>query len=427
MPRLARPTRLWRSAGRMQAAFLLCLFLAACGGGGGDASKSSTTISTYPTSVATLSDSNVAAIAVEAGPGNNVNIPYVSVTICVPGTRQCTTIDHVMLDTGSTGLRLFASQVTPKLTLPAHAIGGSTTISECAQFLNTLGWGTVKLADVELAGEHAPSVPIQLMDASFAPLPAACGVAPVLSTTTNTAINTQALTANGILGVGLFTHDGQIYFNCAQPTADCLMGRGNYPTPRQQVQNPVSLFISANNNGVVIHLPSIPATGSSSAQGYLIFGVGTQPNNQLGAAKVVAVNASGFFTTEYRGTTYSSSFLDSGSNGLYFGDPAPSVLAGSCHAAQNDFYCPPSTQILSATIQLPTAQATINFSIANADVLFRQSSNFAFSNLGGALGGTYFDWGLPFFFGRSVYTAIEGRAVNTSSNVLTGPFNAFTD
>jgi hypothetical protein len=205
------------------------------------------------------------------------------------------------------------------------------------------------------------------------------------------------------------------------------MGRGNYPTPSQQVQNPVSLFTSANNNGVVIHLPSIPATGSSSAQGYLIFGVGTQPNNQLGAAKVVAVNASGFFTTEYRGTTYSSSFLDSGSNGLYFGDPAPSVLAGSCQVAQSDFYCPPSTQNLSATIQLPTSQATINFSIGNADVLFRQSGNFAFSNLGGALGGTYFDWGLPFFFGRSVYTAIEGRAVNTSSNVLTGPFNAFTD
>jgi hypothetical protein len=32
-----------------------------------------------------------------------------------------------------------------------------------------------------------------------------------------------------------------------------------------------------------------------------------------------------------------------------------------------------------------------------------------------------FDWGLPFFFGRSVFTAIEGRSAGGS----VGPYMAF--
>jgi hypothetical protein len=425
MPPRTASTRSRRSLCQ-QAGVLLCLALAACGGGGGSSSNNGA-VATYPASPASLSDSNVAAIAVESGPGSNVNIPYVSVTVCVPGTRQCTTIDHVMVDTGSVGLRLFASQVSPQLHLPPHTIGASSTISECAQFLNTLGWGSIKVADVEIGGEHAPAVPIQLMDASFAPLPTACGVSPLLSTSSNAANNTQALTANGILGVGLFAHDGQIYFNCAQPDGNCQLSRNSYPSPTQQVQNPVSLFTSGNNNGVVIHLPALVANGATSAQGYLIFGVGTQRNNQLGAAKVIALNAGGFFTTEYRGTLYNSSFLDSGSNGLYFADPAPSVLGGTCRLAQTDFYCPSSTQDLHASIQLQASSASVNFSIANADALFQTSGNFAFGNLGGPLGAAYFDWGLPFFFGRSVYTVMEGKSVNTGSGVLNGPMNAFSE
>lgn len=417
--------RLWHSG--LGAALALCLLLAACGGGGN--SKSSVTIATYPASAASLRDTNVAAIAVESGPGGNVNIPYVSVTVCMPGTRQCTTIDHVMVDTASVGLRLFASLVTPKLTLPPHTIGGSTTISECAHFLNTVGWGDVRLADVEISGEHAPSVPIQLLDANYAPVPHDCGTDPVLSTTTDKATNTQALTANGILGVGLFTHDGQMYFNCTPPSTGCLLvPPGNsYPSPSQQVQNPVRLFASGNNNGVIVQLPALPTGAATLAQGFLIFGVNTQANNRLGSANVVPTNANGFFTTEYRGVTYSNSFLDTGSNGLYFADPAPLVLAGTCHVAQSNFYCPGSPQSLTATVQLASSKSSVGFSVDNADTLFRQGNSYAFSNLGGTMAANYFDWGLPFFFGRSVYSVMEGSSVNTGSTVLNGPFNAYTN
>ena len=42
----------------------------------------------------------------------------VSVTVCEPGTERCTRIDDVMVDTGSTGLRLEASAVPDWLRLP---------------------------------------------------------------------------------------------------------------------------------------------------------------------------------------------------------------------------------------------------------------------------------------------------------------------
>jgi hypothetical protein len=77
-------------------------------------------------------------------------------------------------------------------------------------------------------------------------------------------------------------------------------------------------------------------------------------------------------------------------------------------------------QNLSAVTSSGRASQTINFSIANADSLFSNRGDFVFENLGGPNPGT-FDWGLPFFFGRSVFTAIEAR----STPAGTGPFWAY--
>jgi hypothetical protein len=403
---------------------LLLVLLAGCGGAASSSSSPPVTTADFPASLATLTDTNVMPVNIVPSAGGNVNIPYVSVTVCIPGTSTCKTIDNVLLDTGSTGLRLFASQISaaPALKLPPQTIAGSSTITECAQFLNTMAWGSVKLADVVLGSKRAASVPVQLLDTSYPKaLNSLCGSSPVLALTTSVADNQQTVHANGILGVSLFSHDGQHYFDCASPSILCQAS----PTASQQVQNPVTLF-STDNNGVVVQLPAVDAAGVGSANGFLIFGVGTQSNNLLGTANVIQVNPStGYFTTTFKGTALPRSFIDSGSNGLYFNDPdTHSPLSTQCSSTSTGFYCPATTQNLSASITLSASgsSALVNFSIANADRLF-QGSNFAFNNLGGTLDSKSFDWGLPFFFGRSIYTVVEGRSVGA----LKGPFYAFTN
>jgi len=386
------------------------LVLSACGGGGGGTS-SVTTVASFPASAASQFDPNVAVITVEQGPGNNVNIPYVTVTVMPAGTSTCKDIDHVLLDTGSTGLRLFTSTLTsttPTLTLPPHQVGADSTIYECAQFLNYKAWGKVKVADVVIGSKRTSvPVPVHLMDSSYPTvLDSTCGTARLMTT--------LRASANGILGVGMFAHDGQSYFKCTT-SASCQI---SVPV-NQQVQNPVALF-NAENNGVIVQLPALPSTGVSKASGYLIFGIDTLGNNTLSSAKVVEVNAAGYFTTHYKDHDRVDSFIDSGSNGLYFDDID---LSTACNTAALGFYCPTTAQDLSADIQLnSTTRATVNFSIASADTLF-QSTSYAFNNMGGTLDYTTFDWGLPFFFGRSVYTAIEGKAVGSRM----GKFFAFTN
>lgn len=396
-------------------AWLLAVALTGCGGGSG---STATTSAGFPPSIASLQDPNVVAISVAPGPGNNVNIPYVTVRVCAPGSStNCKDIDHVLLDTGSTGLRLFASVVTaaPALTLPAHTIGSSSTITECAQFLNTLAWGSIKVADVVMGSERATNVPVQLMDNSYPTvLNSLCGGLPLMTTSN--------LSANGILGVSLFANDGQQYFNCTPSISKtCLISP--QPAANLQVQNPVTFFAS-DNNGVVVELPAVDPAGVGSANGYLVFGVGTRSNNSLGSANLVPVSASnGYFTTTFHGKALHTSFMDSGSNGLFFNDPlSNSLLSTNCKTAAFGFYCPATTQNLSASIALSGASVTVNFSVANADMLL-VGNNYVFNDLGGTLDSTSFDWGLPFFFGRYVYTVIEGHSAGTTP----GPFYAFTN
>jgi len=362
--------------------------------------------------------SNVQAIVVNAGPTNNYfNGAFTSVTLCVPGqTTGCQTIDGVLVDTGSSGLRVLASALT--LSLPQQAGSNGGPIVECAQFLDGFTWGPVQTADVKLAGEQASRVPIQVIDErAFPNIPTSCS-------SSGTAEDTlDALGANAILGVGLFKQDCGLacafvgssnpgfYFSCpasgCQPAAVPLVS---------QVQNPVALF-PTDNNGVVIQLPAVPAGGAVSVTGSLIYGIGTQSNNALGSAKVLTVDAIGNITTVFGSRSYPASFIDSGSNGIYFLDAASTGLP-LCPDS-SDFYCPASTQSLSTTnIGTNGVSVPALFNVGNADTL--NSRFFAFSEISGP-NADGFDFGLGFFFGRSVFTAIEGQATAGGA----GPYFAY--
>jgi hypothetical protein len=152
--------------------------------------------------------------------------------------------------------------------------------------------------------------------------------------------------------------------------------------------------------------------------GTMTFGIGTESNNSLGSATIFTLDANDNFTTTYNGQALTNSYIDSGSNALFFPDSLPVC------AVNTEFYCPLSLTNLSAINQGATqGQSTVDFSVDNADNLFSSYPQDAvFVGLAGPQG-TYgacsegnvlcaFDWGLPFFYGRTVYTAIDGQIVS---------------
>jgi len=185
-------------------------------------------------------------------------------------------------------------------------------------------------------------------------------------------------------------------------------------------------------------LPAIPAEGAPSVTGSLVFGIGTRENNGLGRATIIRLDDTGSFLTKYPSNgSEVSAFIDSGSNAIYFLDSGTTGIP-DCPGEFSDFYCPSSTLDLSARVQdtYGLAALNVNFSVANAVTLFEDpttQNNLAYDNLGGpsitpqsGTSGTsnvpaYFDWGLPFHFGRNVFAAIEGQATPGGA----GPFVAF--
>ena len=372
---------------------------------------------------------NVQPIVVDAGPAPQsfvtANEAFTSVTVCLPNSSTCQTIDHVLVDTGSSGLRLLSSAGGGELPLglPQTNDSSGNPLYECEVFLDGYTWGSVSAADITVASEKASSVPVQVVVPSSASpaVPASCSSQNPPGGTGNEGDSLMAFGANGILGVGLFQQDcgGFCVTNSTNPTVyyDCPSS-GCTPTTAtllQQVPNPVAMF-ATDNNGVLIQFSTmVPNGGTPSANGSLIFGIGTQSNNQLNGAQVYDVPDSGSnaggFTTIFNGNTYTSSFIDSGSNGFFFNDSS----IPTCSSPNQYWFCPTTSPLsLSAQNQGTnmTSPVSVSFSIENADNLFN-TSNTAFSTLAGPYGSTppaEFDWGLSFFYGRNVFTAIDGMS-----------------
>ncbi len=348
--------------------------------------------------------------------GSYLNKPCVSVTVCAPGTATCQTIDDVLLDTGSFGLRLFKQALT--VSIPAVPASDGGSLAECVQFADgTADWGPVATADVVLANEPAVRVPIQVIDSTFGAVPPSCG-----------SPETGPTSGNGILGVGVFTEDcgpacadpaNGMYFSWNGSTISSAAA----PTSAQ-VQNPVAL-LPVDNNGLIVALPGVPAAGAPAVEGAVVLGIGTRANNRPGPAMTLALDGSGDFTTTVSGgPAIPGSFVDTGSNGLFFPPPSP---IPTC-ADHPEWFCPPAVVSLSATCTPSPGRAgastQVPFQIANFDALVVQPNegNDVFAQIGGgATSKAGFDWGLPFFLGRTVYLGLEGRR----STLGMGPFVAY--
>lgn len=389
---------------------------------------------------------NVVTLSVDGGPIPGQIYPngaFTSITVCNPGSATtCQTIDGILVDTASYGLRIFQSQI-PLLKLPVSTDAIGNTLENCATWPNgSFLWGPVSKADVYIGGESASSLTgtstiVQVIDSTPGVVPDGCSNTGVFNTVTP-----QLLGANGILGIG------------PEPT-DCTLSGVNYcdgssqPTPPNvyyacpstgcttsdspvvvgvllQVSNPIALFAS-DRNGVMIQLPSV-SSAQASASGTMTFGIGTESNNNLGNATVYTLDASDDFTTILNGQSLASSYLDTGSNALYFPDSLPTC---STHTY---LYCPSTTTTFSATLQGATqGQGSVTFSVDNADSLFSANSQDAvFGTIAGPApssgtcqGGAacIFDWGLPFFYGQTIFEAIDGQ--NVPSGTPAAPWWAY--
>jgi hypothetical protein len=409
----------------------LLALLQACGGGAGS--------SPPPPPPPLPTGSNVASLIVDAGPTQQgVNLPSVSVRICAPGTATCQTIDHILVDTGSSGLRIIASALNSTVSLPIATTPTGDPLYECLAFADGYSWGSVRAADVQLADGQAASLRLQLIgDPTIPTAPSDCSEDPTTNPPTQMpSQNTIGeLGANGILGVSVFLQDcGSVCETVANPN-----GRGfYYACPGNvctgttilvaaQLQNPVSTF-ATNNNGITIVLPAITAVGQETASGSLVLGIDTQSNNGLGGAAVLGVDPqSGSFTAIFNGRTYTlGASIDSGSNGNFFTD---TDLATCTSSLFTGWYCPATATSLSVTNQgvgASSASSTVTFSVASIEALSNANPSFAaYNNIAGTLLQPIFgfDWGMPFFYGRSVSVAFEGRATSAGA----GPFVAYAD
>ena len=397
----------------------LVLAASACGGGGGATS----TVSPPPPPPA----DNVVSVVVDQGPAaatGVVNTPYVSVTICAHGTTNCQTIDHVTVDTGSYGVRLISSVVSSTVAAALTQVTDSQSqpLVECTQFADGYSWGPVKLADIKIGGELAAGVPVQMIgDPAFSTVPPNC------SSTGPQEDTVAQFGGNGILGIGVFKQDcgagcaagpvsPALYYAC--PASGCVPSAAPLAS---QVSNPVFLF-PTDNNGSILELPTVGASGAAILTGSLIFGIDTESNNALGTAAIVSVDSStGYSSATFNSQTLAHSFIDSGSNAYFFPDASLTVCTSS---VAKDFYCPATTQPLSATIAGPGGlMQSVSLNVANAVSLLNDNPTFSvFSNLGGTNPDTAsFDFGLPFFMGRHVFTAIEGQSTSAGA----GPYMAF--
>jgi Protein of unknown function (DUF3443) len=384
---------------------------------------------------------NVAVLNVDGGPvpgqiyenGAFLN----GVTICNPGAPPagtfsfpvCQKVDGILVDTGSYGLRILQSAI-PNLTLPTMENAQEEILKNCYSYPDgSYLWGPVASADLYISGEaastytsfagigNATPLLVQVVSANAADVPDGCSNG-------GTALNTpQLLGANGILGIGPEPTDctlagvnycdgssqpapPNIYFAC--PTTGCQPSTTPViVTSLQQVANPVPKFLSTLQipTGSIIDLSAVSGT-ETSVNGTLTFAT------FLPGATTYTLDSNDHFITIFGGQNLTSSFIDSGSNALYFPD---SLLV--CQD-KTQFFCPSSLTTLSGINEGVTqGQSTVDFSIDNADNLFSANpDDSAFGTLAGpsgkgscsnGTGACTFEWGLPFFYGRPVFTKVD--------------------
>ena len=370
---------------------------------------------------------------------SNINTPCVSVTICpdnAPTSSTCTTVNNILIDSGSGGLRVFRSLLT-NTNLTIESTSNGNEIADCVTYGDgSATWGPMALATLTLESlSTTQSIPIQLIDSTYpnTTTSAICQSTDGLPTTPTT------LGFNGLLGTVPIVYDNvSSYYSCNQNSCTQIIN----PQESQVAANPIAFLPAGYENGVTFKFPALGDTGAINAEGFAIFGVGTNIDNTPPdsvnlnyypiSSSTVPTGADGQSTTipismltsldDSPNITYG--FLDTGSNYLYFDDSnIPKTVTNYSY-----YYSPSNLVTLQPYNTTKAYDSVLEESVAtsinvyNGNYLFGQTNNSAFNDNAAPYGVPYYiDYGLPFFFGKTIYMCFEGKVCNG----IAGPYWAF--
>ncbi len=380
---------------------------------------------------------NVIQVCVDDGPytssGRQIgagNRPFVTVRVCVPGsTTACVDVDHMLVDTGSTGVRIAVPALRTALPLPAIKHNGNP-IAECMHFISGWAWGSLNEADIYVGGLVARKVPIQMMGNSslnprlggngagaFPRVPTACSQA--FGTNVTEVGTVDAMRANGIIGLGVWLDDAlnvaDQFFTCTGNVCNSIS-----TLPRSSYPRHIGRDFPSFSGGVALQMRAIGSNGSRNLPGTLTFGIATLPST----VNRLALDPSGYFTTRLSGVTYTKSFIDSGSSGIFFDTRSSSLPKCTSYP---DFYCPTiTTPIFASSTDFLDRTGSINFSVGNAEESINNPlvpnalNNLAgpVSTLSSSATSDFFLLGFPFFVGRTVYTVMQDTSIGGSYGLI---------
>ncbi len=347
--------------------------------------------------------------------GEGVNQLFVDVTVCDVKER-CRTVPDVLVDTGSSGLRLFRPAL-KGLELEAVTVLHNRPLGDWVSFGSGELWATLHWAWVRMGGlETTEAIPIELFD-SPSPgesLPAGYGGFDMRAEPATTV-------GNGILGIAARRyHHGRYYMFTGDGGA---LAQSDWERvmldESAQLANPIGYFPEPYNNGSVISLPEVDAgKGQKAAQGWLGFGIG-QPTAMLfpEGRRVITheLDQHGKFPVRLSERPVEV-MLDSGSTVIHLDlDP----LGFTRHKSLREFYdpavlTPVDLTVISAGQEIKLARA---LQVGPADNVEKADQGYAVLPMlatwhgpDGVVPGEPEDslLGLPFFFGRAVATGLQG-------------------
>lgn len=394
---------------KLFATLLTSVFISSCGSGSSTASNACNQ-GIAPSQPA---ESNSSQLMVGCGfNGNGTNVPYITIKICKPGvvpvnTEYCQVIDHVMIDTGSFGLKINQSALSGDFTssLPTLNDINNNPVYTCAQYGSGYMFGSDNYADIYISGEKARNMPIQIInDGNQSNLPIQC-------TSTGKFNNLANYGAKAILGINpsvYLSNDSFDNFTFINNQYQQIMGSSDIIESINV--NPIVGF-GVDNNGIIFNLPTVTSNQNVNIYGEIIFGLDTKINNLVNANEVISAAQGGQFYAQNISPTAGESteaIIDTGTNGFMF-----AADLAVCHGT--NIYCPSSTTdwVTKVFGVNGLTQSNITQQISNS-VSRNQIAPFMGLIRPNSQGIIY---GMPFLFSKTVFMSFE----STQTALGTGP------